>query len=224
MSVLEGALLEAQDVHKSPPWKLSNPMAGVMPMRLYLGATHGRHFELATATTISRAAEGAVVDIWKVRHGGRATACVVLIGCGEHGKARAAVAGPDTTSPGTHADASLTGTVLSRALDASARKENVPKAMLGVSALMETHGSFLGDRQDRAVARLRHVVPQRHINLMRRTLREHEGGSRAGTEAVASLADSWRLNVPDPVTQQPPIEMEDILVLAWTVVVPEEDV
>lgn len=100
----------------------------------------------------------------------------------------------------------------------------VPKAMLDAATLVESHGSFLGDRQVRTVARLRQVVPQRHINLMRSTLRDHEGDTRAAVEAVVALADSWRLAVPEPVTPQPPIEMEDIRVLAWTVVVPEEDV
>lgn len=99
----------------------------------------------------------------------------------------------------------------------------VPRAMLDAAAFVETHGAFLADRQDRVVARLRQVVPQRNQNAMRATLREHAGDAKQCVQAIVDLADEWRLAVPEPLTPEPPIEMEDIRVLAWAVVVGEED-
>lgn len=125
MGVVEEALQDALMEHKSQPWKSSKPVDGVVASRLYLGATHGQHFEVATAHADSRPTKAVALDIWKARHGGRASACVVVLAYEEHGKARATVVGPDAGSPVTHTDLSFAGAVVSRALEAETREEAV---------------------------------------------------------------------------------------------------
>lgn len=125
MSIIEDELLELLDEHKSQPWVLTKPAAGVVAERLFLGATQGQHFELATAKAESRPTKSAVTEIWKARHRGRASACVLVVTFEEHGKPRAAVAGPDPNSPVTYTELQSAGAVLNRALDATTRKEAV---------------------------------------------------------------------------------------------------
>lgn len=98
----------------------------------------------------------------------------------------------------------------------------IPKAMRDAAMLVRDHGSALGEQQDRLEKRFGQVVEARYQTLVRQTIQEHEGSPEQGVLALKTLADQLRLPVPEPVRPFAPIQIEDVRVLAWVAVAPDE--
>ena len=106
--------------------------------------------------------------------------------------------------------------------DPATLERRVPRAMRQAAELVRRSGGFLGAAQDTLATRLGQDVEVRIQRDVRNALREHEGDAETGVRALRDLADAHRLTVPEAPRALPEIELEDVRVLAWTVVYPGE--
>lgn len=97
----------------------------------------------------------------------------------------------------------------------------LPKVMRDAVEFVEQHGAFLGDRQDQLASRLKAPYTTRVQKAVRRALTA-ETAPRETVEAIVDVADEYGLTVPQPPVPLPPASQEDIYLVCWTAIFPEE--
>lgn len=110
----------------------------------------------------------------------------------------------------------------------------LPKVMRDAVAIVEAHGSSLGDRQDELLARLKAPYTLRVQRAVRGALAgynpagDEAGGSAGGSgvpaavvvDRLAAVADEYGLTPPQPAVPLPPAELDDVYLVCWTAILP----
>ena len=109
-----------------------------------------------------------------------------------------------------------------RQTDPATVQPGLPKVMRDAAELVRKHGFLLGNAQDVLVKRLSQQVEVRVQREIRAVLRDHDGDPERAVQELAALADLLRLQPAQPVVALPEIELDDVRVLVWMAVVPEE--
>ena len=96
--------------------------------------------------------------------------------------------------------------------------------MRDAADLVRAHGAHLADRQDNLIARLEAPYAQRIQRAVRDLLNDDTIPERYKASGLLTLADHLgliRQAAPEPL---PPIDLDDIHLICWTVVLPAETV
>jgi hypothetical protein len=96
----------------------------------------------------------------------------------------------------------------------------VPKVMRDAADVVRTHGAHLADRQDDLIARLEAPYAPRIQRSIRDLLNDDSRTDTDKASQLLLLADHLGL-IRQPVPQPlPPIDLEDIRLICWTVILP----
>ena len=95
----------------------------------------------------------------------------------------------------------------------------LPKAMRDAADHIRDHGAHLGNQQDVLIRRLGQVVDRRIQREIREILNSGETNQEIATKLLQA-ADDLRIQQPIPVEPMPEIRLEDVRLIAWSVVRP----
>ncbi|MEU0525344.1 SNF2-related protein [Streptomyces niveus] len=98
----------------------------------------------------------------------------------------------------------------------------VPKVMRDAAAFVREHGQLLGDEQDTLSARLNAPYSVRVQREVRNALASQESTTAGKAQALAEIADRHGLTPPEPPPLRPAIDLDDIHVVCWTAITPEQ--
>ena len=96
----------------------------------------------------------------------------------------------------------------------------VPRVMRDAAALVRASGAFLGERQDELVARLEAPYASRIQREIREVLTAPGQSDRTRISALFEAADRLGLVVQPAPQPLPPIDLDDIHLICWTVILP----